>query len=526
MKQLDPETAKLRAKMADPIWKAKNLFGFEPWSKQREILKALRKHKRVAVRSCHGVGKTATAATAVLDFMTEGPCRVITTAPTWSQVEQLLWREIALRHSKIPGGAGAFGKIFKSSLEVRSDWFAMGLSTDKPERFQGHHAPRMMLVVDEASGVDEAIYEASEGFLTAEHARVLLIGNPTRPAGTFYKAFQKDSGWYTVHMSAFDAPAFTGEKVSKDAKAALITEEWVQDAKQQWGEDSPAYRIRVLGEFCETTGRQFFQFIDNIKPVEAKKRGFVRGTPVPGGGISFYEDNRGGMRIWEVPKRDQKYLIFADVAGSVSFEEYERRESRIGTGAGSDYSVAEVLRLDTGEQVAEVRYRADVDEFADDLARIGRLYNDAIIAVERNGPGTAVLTQLKNAMGYPRLWRPKNPIGVYEKYEQTLGWNTTSATRPLMLSALQAMIRDEPHRIKSEALRDEIRTFVYRDRGGKEPRPEADEGCHDDLVMAMAGAQAVWQQECVSPVRLAERPKPKPVANIQKRATRFVVGRK
>jgi len=525
MEELSVDAARIRAKMADPMWKAKNLFGFEPWSKQQEILKALRRHKRVAVRSCHGVGKTATAATAVLDFMTEGPCRVITTAPTWSQVEQLLWREIAVRHSKIPGGKDAFGKLFKSSLEIRSDWFAMGLSTDKPERFQGHHAPRMMLVVDEASGVDEAIYEAAEGFLTADEARVLLIGNPTRPAGTFYKAFQPESGWYAVHMSAFDAPCFTGEKVSKDAERALITQEWVQDAKQQWGEESAAYKIRVLGEFCETTGRQYFQFINQLKAEAPKKRGFVRGMPVPGGNISFFEDSRGNMRLWDVPRADTRYMIFADVAGSVSFDEYERRESRIGAGAGEDYSVAQVLRLDSGEQVAEIRYRADVDEFADDLARIGRLFNDALIAIERNGPGTAVLTQLKNAMGYPRIWRPKNPIGVHDRYEQTLGWNTTSATRPLMLAALQAAIRDEPQRIKSEALIDEIKTFVYRERGGKEPRPEADEGCHDDLVMAMAGAQAVWQQECVTPVRLVERPKQKPPRDLQKRATRFVVGR-
>jgi hypothetical protein len=247
--------------------------------------------------------------------------------------------------------------------------------------------------------------------------------------------------------------------------------------------------------------------------------------PSPEGRIEFYEDSRGGMRLWETPKTGERYIIFADVAGSVSFDEYERRESRIGGGAGSDYSVAQVLRRDNGHQVAEIRYRADVDEFADDLARLGRLYNDAIIAIERNGPGTAVLTQLKNTMGYPHIWRPHNPIGVKAKYEQTLGWNTTSATRPLMLAALQAAIRDEPERLKSDLLRDEIRTFVFRDRNGKEPRPEADEGCHDDLVMAMAGAQAVWQQECVTPIRLKERAKPKVEASLQKRAPRFVVGR-
>ena len=209
----------------------------------------------------------------------------------------------------------------------------------------------------------------------------------------------------------------------------------------------------------------------------------------------------------------------------MSFDEYERRESRIGVGSGSDYSVAEVLRLDNGEQVAEIRYRADVDEFADDLARLGRLYNDAMLAVERNGPGAAVLTQLKNVMGYPHIWRPRNPIHMKARMDQTLGWNTTAATRPMMLAAMQAAIRDEPGRIKSELLIDELRTFVFRDRNGKEPRPEADEGCHDDLVMAMAGAQAVWQQEVQSPIRLVERPKPVVDVPMQKRAPRFVVGR-
>ena len=78
---------------------------------------------------------------------------------------------------------------------------------------------------------------------------------------------------------------------------------------------------------------------------------------------------------------------------------------------------------------------------------------------------------------------------------------------------------------RSELLIDELRTFVFRDRNGKEPRPEADEGCHDDLVMAMGGAQAVWQQEAQTPIRLVERKKPKKEESLQKRAPRFVVGR-
>ena len=123
--------------------------------------------------------------------------RVITTAPTFTQVKELLWREIAVAH---PAADGFFdGMLYDTRLELAPDWFAIGLSTDRPERFSGHHAEHLLLVVDEASGVDEAIFEAAEGFLTSESARVLLIGNPTSLAGQFHAAFHSERGlWNCV----------------------------------------------------------------------------------------------------------------------------------------------------------------------------------------------------------------------------------------------------------------------------------------------------------------------------------------
>jgi phage terminase large subunit len=73
---------------------------------------------------------------------------VITTAPTFAQVEQLLWREIRGRHA--PPAYPYGGKLTNTKLELADDWFAIGLSTNEPERFQGHHARRLLLVVDEA----------------------------------------------------------------------------------------------------------------------------------------------------------------------------------------------------------------------------------------------------------------------------------------------------------------------------------------------------------------------------------------
>jgi hypothetical protein len=224
-------------------------LGFYAWSKQREVLESIRDNPRTAVRSCHGSGKTATAARAALWFMAAYPrSRVVTTAPTFTQVRDLLWPEIHTAVSKAP--AGLYPSPDTTRLTMARDWFAVGVSTDQPERFQGHHAEHLLLIVDEASGVDESIYEASEGFLTAEGGRVLLIGNPTQTAGQFYRAFHSERAmWNQIHISAYDTPNFTGETVPDEVARNMVSAAWVDEKRTQWGEDSPLFQVRVLGEF-------------------------------------------------------------------------------------------------------------------------------------------------------------------------------------------------------------------------------------------------------------------------------------
>jgi phage terminase large subunit len=238
---------------ADPVGFARDVLGFKSWSKQAEILEAVRDHPRVAVRSSHGPGKTATAAQIVPWFLKTHPnSRVITTAPTWQQVEQLLWREI--RSSVTKANALAVEQIFPQAsaakLELGEQWFALGLSTNEPERFQGHHAPFILLVVDEASGVDERIFQAAEGFLTAEGAHVLLLGNPTKLGGQFHRAFTVERAtWHTIHISTFDTPNYTGEPVPPEVARSLPRKGWAEEKARAWGVKSPMYQVRVLGNF-------------------------------------------------------------------------------------------------------------------------------------------------------------------------------------------------------------------------------------------------------------------------------------
>lgn len=230
----------------DPVFFVRQVLGGDPWEKQEEILKAVRDHKRVAVRACHGVGKTKVAAWVALWFLYTHPnSKVITTAPTWHQVENLLWREIHAAHaaSRIPLG----GKVLQTQIELGKQWFALGLSTDKPERFQGFHAEDILLIVDEASGVDQQIFDAAEGFLTSTGAKLLLIGNPTQLSGEFYNAFRSPL-YHKIHISAFDSPNL---KAGKVVRPYLVTQEWVEEKRLKWGEDSPLWYSRVLGEFPE-----------------------------------------------------------------------------------------------------------------------------------------------------------------------------------------------------------------------------------------------------------------------------------
>lgn len=230
----------------DPVGWVRNILQADPWDAQVAILESVRDNRRTAVRSAHGLGKTAVAAMVVLWYLsTHWPAIVITTAPTWHQVRNLLWREIEVLYGQAIYPLG--GRLTQMRLELEPNWYALGLSTNKPERFQGYHSENMLLVVDEASGVDEAIFAAAEGFLTGIGARVLLIGNPTQVSGTFYQAFK--SPLYTkFHLSAFDSPNVTEGKI---VRPYLTTLEWIEEKRAQWGEGTPLWFSRVLGEFPE-----------------------------------------------------------------------------------------------------------------------------------------------------------------------------------------------------------------------------------------------------------------------------------
>lgn len=237
----------------DPVWWMETVLGIEMWSAQRRIARSVRDHRQTAVRSCHGPGKTLTAAAITLWFLCCFPdSRVVTTATKWSQVKNLLWHEVnrLYRNARVEGGLG--GTCLQTQLYLPDGRYALGLSTrpGQEESFQGHHAPHILLLYDEASGIPEPVYEAGEGYMTTEGARKLMIGNPTRAEGEFYRAFHSERAAYaTHHISAFDTPAFTGEPISDDVLARLVSRQWVEE-RRKW-EGTALWDVKVLGNFSK-----------------------------------------------------------------------------------------------------------------------------------------------------------------------------------------------------------------------------------------------------------------------------------
>jgi len=166
----------------------------------------------------------------------------LTTGKSFRQVKEQLWREIRARHAraKIPIG----GNITQTSLTLADDWFAFGFSTDEPDRITGFHNEHVLVIVDEGSGVPDEVYGAIENPLAAGFTRLLLLGNPTQSVGKFRDSFTSPI-YKNFHISAFDTPSFTGE----GEFPFLISKEYAEQKKLEWGEDNPLYEVYIKGDF-------------------------------------------------------------------------------------------------------------------------------------------------------------------------------------------------------------------------------------------------------------------------------------
>jgi hypothetical protein len=232
-----------RQYLEDPQRWAKERLGITIWSKQADIFCSVRDNRRTAVPSCHEVGKSFIAGLVVcwwVDCNAAGDAFVVTTAPTDAQVRAILWREIGRAHT-LGGLPGRLNQTeWFRELRGKEELVAFGRKPAdyNPTAFQGIHAPKVLVVVDEACGVRGLIWEAADSLIANDNSKILAIGNPDEPRTEFEEICTKGSGWTVISISAFDSPNFTGETgLPSRALDQLIGPTYVEEKRAKWAKD-------------------------------------------------------------------------------------------------------------------------------------------------------------------------------------------------------------------------------------------------------------------------------------------------
>ena len=233
----------------DPVLFVRQALQAVPSAQQEMALRSFGKPgARTACKSGHGTGKTTVMAWVILWALTcfqdvKIPC----TAPTAHQLRDGLWPETRKWAERLPS-------LWKESLEITDErisyrdcpGFAVARTGRKenPEALQGFHARHLFFLCDEASGIDDVVFEVARGALSTKGASILMMANPTRTSGYFFNAFHKErDSWERFTFSCLDSPH--------------VSPEYAREVAQTYGEDSDIYRVRVLGEFPRASDLQF-----------------------------------------------------------------------------------------------------------------------------------------------------------------------------------------------------------------------------------------------------------------------------
>lgn len=212
-----------------------------PW--QSEFLQYISDGERkISVRSGHGTGKSTAASWAMLWYLTTRyPCKIVVTAPTSSQLFDALFAELKAWHRKLPPFVGELFEVTSDRVVLKSAPQSAFISArtarqDRPESLAGVHSENVLIVADEASGIDESTYQAASGSMSGHSATTVLLGNPTRSSGYFYDTHHRlKADWRCMHVNSMDSP--------------LVSKAFIDEMRLKYDENSNVFRVRVRGEF-------------------------------------------------------------------------------------------------------------------------------------------------------------------------------------------------------------------------------------------------------------------------------------
>lgn len=230
-----------------PVEFAKDILGVTPSKEQEMIMNDVAKYQMVSVKSGHGVGKSALESWIIWWYISTRPYpKILCTAPTKHQLHDILWAEV----SKWKRNSKGLDKNFEWTSEKiylkgsQEEWFAIARTSNKPDALQGTHAEHVLIIIDEASGVPDIVFEPVLGSMSTDDAKLLMCGNPTQISGFFYESHTSKRALYKTHT-------IDGSKCER------VDKEYVKTIIEMFGKDSDVYRVRVAGEFPKANPESF-----------------------------------------------------------------------------------------------------------------------------------------------------------------------------------------------------------------------------------------------------------------------------
>lgn len=323
--------------------------------------------------------------------------------------------------------------------------------------------------IEEASELLESDFNQLDIRLRGEtehYKQIILTFNPVNVRhwlkGRF---FDRDADNATVHESTYKDNIFLDEEAKQVLEAFRDTDEYY-------------YAVYCLGQWG-VTGKTVFPakaVTERLADAPAAVRvGYflLEGDRYPKVRVTFIDDPEGPLRIYEEPKAGHPYVIGGDPAGD-----------------GSDRFVLQCVDNVEKRQAATFRRRnIDEDEYAKQAFCMGIYYNEALIAMESNW-STYPILELER-MRYPRQYVREAFDQYTHRVKDSFGFRTDRKTRPVIISRLISLVREDITRICDSDTLEEMLTFVR----SESMRPEAEAGAHDDCIMALAIAVFAGHQQ-------------------------------
>jgi hypothetical protein len=459
--------------MIDPVFFIKNfvkiktedkgIIPFALFDFQEKMVHDFNTNGRVVILKSRQMGISTLIAAYVLWVMMfhEGKNTLIVSIKEATAMEII--SKIQIAHDKLPPWLKAFtgGIIEQNKHALKFKNLSMVLATssasDSTRSFSAS-----FIIFDEAGFIDdiEELWNSAQPTLsTVKDGKAIILSTPNGMGGFFHKlwtdAESQKNGFHPIKLHWDLRP---------DRDLAWKAKQIKELGDKYFGQE---YDCDFLASGNAVVDLMILKEYEDCK---VKDR--------PSFGVKDPTSYRYGrcLWMWDEPVPGKSYVVCADVA----------------RGDGQDYSAFHVLDIDDLTQVAEYQGQIDTESFGNILVAIATEYNDALLIVENAVVGYAVLQTIINRRYQNTFYcsadlkvieveRSRNNNKFYRDENRSVpGFTTTGATRPLIISKLEAYFRERVVDIRSIRTINELKTFIW-----EKGKAQAAENYNDDLTMAL-----------------------------------------